>query len=225
MKAVGYARVSTTQQADEGVSLEAQQARISAYCVAQGLELVHVFTDAGLSGKRADNRPALQQALDAVCETGGILVIYSLSRLSRSVADTLQIAEQLRDAGAELASLSERIDTSSAGGRMIFTMLSAFSAFERELTAERTSAALQFKKLQGERTGTVPYGFSLAADGVQLVPVPEQQQAIQLIQQLREAGCSYRAIAQKLEAAGVKTSKGKAAWSAKVIRDLAARPA
>jgi DNA invertase Pin-like site-specific DNA recombinase len=167
----------------------------------------------------------LQQALDAVCETGGILVIYSLSRLSRSVADTLQIAEQLRDAGAELASLSERIDTSSAGGRMIFTMLSAFSAFERELTAERTSAALQFKKSQGERTGTIPFGFSLAADGVQLVPVPEQQQAIQLIQQLREEGWSYRAIAQKLEAAGVKTSKGKAAWSAKVIRDLAARPA
>ena len=88
MKATAYIRVSTAQQAEEGVSLEAQQARIAAYCMANGLELVNTFTDAGLSGKRADNRPGLQAALEAVCNDGGILVVYSLSRLARSVGDT-----------------------------------------------------------------------------------------------------------------------------------------
>jgi DNA invertase Pin-like site-specific DNA recombinase len=225
MKATAYIRVSTAQQAEEGVSLEAQQARIAAYCMANGLELVNTFTDAGLSGKRADNRPGLQAALEAVCNDGGILVVYSLSRLARSVGDTLQIAEQLRKSGAELASLSERIDTSSAGGRMVFTMLAAFAQFERDLTAERTSAALQHKKSLGQRVGTVPFGYRLADDGITLLAIPEQQRALEIIRQLRESGCTLQQIADRLEAAGVLTAKGKTSWSPKVVRGLVTRTA
>lgn len=66
--AIGYVRVSTESQALEGVSLEAQQAKIQAWCLANDVELSGVFIDAGLSGKRADNRPELQNALDAVCK-------------------------------------------------------------------------------------------------------------------------------------------------------------
>ena len=83
MKAVGYLRVSTDQQALDGVSLDAQEAKVRDYCALHGLELVGQFTDAGLSGKRADNRAGLQSAIDAVCEIRRVLVVYSLSRLAR----------------------------------------------------------------------------------------------------------------------------------------------
>jgi DNA invertase Pin-like site-specific DNA recombinase len=223
MKAIGYIRVSTAQQADEGISLDAQTARIQAYAAANGLELAAVYSDAGLSGKRADNRPGLVSALDAVCECQGVLVVYSLSRLARSVADTIAISQRLQKSGAELASLSERIDTGSAGGRMVFTLMAAFAQFERDLTAERTSAALQHKKSSGERVGTIPFGFQLAADGVTLLPVAEQQEAIRLIRELRSAGQTLQQIADRLAAAGIKTAKGKTTWTPKVVRSLASR--
>src|SRR4051812_9422716 len=118
MIAVGYCRVSTEDQAVEGVSLEAQAARIRAWCAANGVELAGSYTDAGLSGKRADNRVALQMALEVVCQARGVLVVYSLSRLARSTRDTLAIADRLERAGADLVSLSEKIDTTSAAGKM-----------------------------------------------------------------------------------------------------------
>ena len=109
MKAVGYIRVSTTRQAVDGVSLEAQRAKIEAWCTVNDFELSDVFVDAGISGKRADNRTGLQDALQAACKArGAALVVYSLSRLARSTKDAIAIAERLEKAGADLVSLSER---------------------------------------------------------------------------------------------------------------------
>ena len=98
-KAVGYVRVSTTEQAREGVSLDAQRARIAAWCAANGYELMALHADEGVSGKRATNRPALQAALDAACASKGALVVYSLSRLARSTKDALSISDRLGKAG------------------------------------------------------------------------------------------------------------------------------
>ena len=225
MKAVGYIRVSTADQADNGVSLDAQRARIEAWATANGCELVGVHVDTGLSGKRSDNRPALQAALAEVTACSGVLVAYSLSRLSRSVADTLAISERLQAAGAELVSLTEKLDTSSAGGKMLFTLLSAFAQFERDLTSERTAAALQHKKQQGQRVGQIPFGYALADDGVSLVEVPHQQRAITLIDKLRSAGMTLQAICDELETAGILTAKGKTRWTPKTVARIANRTA
>ena len=91
MKAIGYCRVSTEGQAVDGVSMDAQEAKIRAWAELNNADEVLLFTDAGISGKRADNRPALQDALRAVGK-GDALIVYSLSRLARSTRDTLQIA-------------------------------------------------------------------------------------------------------------------------------------
>ena len=107
-RVVGYVRVSTEQQASEGISLEAQKGKIVAWCQLSSYELTGLYVDAGLSGKRADNRPELQKALDAVTECGGILLVYSLSRLARSTKDTLAISDRLEKSGADLVSLSEK---------------------------------------------------------------------------------------------------------------------
>ena len=210
--ATAYIRVSTEGQATEGVSLEAQQAKIAAYCLANDLELANVFIDAGISGKRQDNRPQLQAALNDVCRTGGVLVVYSLSRLARSTKDTLQIGERLEKAGADLVSLSEKIDTTSAAGKMVFRMLAVLAEFERDQISERTTAALAHKRSKGERIGKVPFGFNLASDGVTLVADENETSVIGLIESLKAQGHSLRSIAAELDKAGIPTKEGKAGW-------------
>jgi len=212
MKAYGYCRVSTSAQQEEGVSLSHQQERITAWATANGHELVELFVETG-SGSSADNRPELQRAMQAVCKAKGVLVVYSLSRFSRSVKDTLNLTEQLDGAGAHLASLSESIDTSSAVGRMVFKMLSTLNEFERDVLAERTRNALGHMRRQGLRvSGRIPFGHSLSADGATLVPVASEQAAIETMKNSRAKGMTLAAIADKLDAQGVKSRTG-APWS------------
>lgn len=218
MKAIGYIRVSTEGQASEGVSLEAQEEKIRAWASLNDCTEVEIHIDAGISGKRADNRPALQEALKA-CGKGDALVVYSLSRLARSTRDTINIAERLQKIGADLVSLSEKIDTTTAAGKMVFRMLAVLSEFERDQVAERTKMALAHKKAKRERTGSVPYGFTLSGDGEKLLPEPSEQAAVALVRSLRCTGQSFREIASKLVADGHKP-RGKA-WYPTTIKNIA----
>ena len=130
-KAIGYIRVSTTEQASEGVSLEAQRAKIAAWAVANDYELVAIHEDAGITGTSMEKRAGLQAAIAATGK-GMALVAYSFSRLARSTADMLEIASGLEKKGADLVSLTEKIDTTTtAAGRMVFRMLAVLSEFER----------------------------------------------------------------------------------------------
>ena len=225
MKAVGYLRVSTEGQATEGVSLDAQKARIRAWCDTNGYTLANVHTDAGLSGKRADNRPGLQAALGEVCKTGGALVVYSLSRLARSTKDAISIADRLHKADTDLVSLTERIDTTSAAGKMVFRMLAVLAEFERDLVSERTAAALAHKASKGERVGGIPFGFRLADDGVTLLADEREQAAIGTMKALRANGWTYRAIAAELTRLGVPTKKGHERWTHQAVRSVLQRAA
>lgn len=207
-KVIGYVRVSTEGQATDGVSLDAQRAQIEAWAAAHGGDLAGVFVDAGFSGKRADNRAELQKALALACRTRGVLVVYSLSRLARSTRDAIAIAERLAKARANLVSLTEALDTTTAGGKMVFTLFAAFAQFERDLTSERTSAALAHKRSRGERVGNIPFGFRAGADGVRLEPEPAEQAIVDRIGNLRRRGLTLRAIAAALNRAGVPTRRG-----------------
>ena len=181
--------------------------------MSSGTSAARTFTDAGISGKRADNRPALQQALEAVSKAKGVLVVYSLSRLARSTKNAIEISERLDRADADLVSLSERLDTSSASGKMTFRMMAVLAEFERDQLAERVSSALQHKKANGQRTGNVAFGFSLMSDGDTLRPNAQEQAVIGTMQAMRHAGKSYWAIAAALTEQGVPTKKG-GQWSA-----------
>ena len=223
-RAIGYIRVSTSSQAIDGVSLDAQRAKIEAWCESNGYRLVEVFADKGISGKRADNRPALQRALKTVCaKRGAALVVYSLSRLGRSTKDVIAIGERLGKADVDLVSLSESIDTTTAAGKMVFRMLAVFSEFERDLVSERTTAALAAKRANGERTGQVPYGHDLADDGVSLVPNETEQAVLADILAMREAGDTLQAITDALTVRGVRTKTGNAVWSLWSLRGILKR--
>jgi site-specific DNA recombinase len=221
MQVVGYVRVSTVDQASEGVSLEAQRARIETWCGVNGATLAgRIHVDAGISGKRSDNRPELLAALDEVCGLGGVLVVYSLSRLARSTRDTLAIAERLERAGADLVSLSEKIDTTSAAGKMIFRVLAVLAEFERDVIAERTTGAMRYKKSKGERVGQIPYGKTLADDGRTLLDAPAELEALTLIRTARDDGRSLRRIAQLLTDHGIPTKNGGKAWSHTAVAEI-----
>ncbi len=209
MKAIGYIRVSTQGQADDGVSLAAQESKIYAWATLNDAEVV-IFRDEGISGKRTENRPGLQASLDLV-DKGDALVVYSLSRLSRSTKDTLTIAEALEKKEADLVSLSEKIDTTSAAGKMVFRMLAVLSEFERDQISDRTCFAMAHKKKKGEKTGgDVPFGYGVRKG--KLFPHPEEQKAVSLMLAMRKKGNSLRAICVALEAAGFTRKRGSRKW-------------
>ncbi|MBA7495970.1 DNA-invertase hin [subsurface metagenome] len=216
-QAIGYIRVSTSGQVEEGVSLEAQQAKINAWCIANDYELLDVFIDAGISGKNL-NRKGLVEAID-ILAPGTAIVVYSLSRLTRSTKDMLHLAEVIEDKQADLVSLSEKIDTTSAAGRMVFRMLAVLNEFERDQISERTKTALAHKKANGERIGTVPYGYRLTEDGKTLNKDENEQTVLTRMKRLRSKGHTLQAIADRLNKEGAYTRRGTV-WRYQYIHSL-----
>lgn len=222
--AVIYSRVSTERQATEGVSLEAQEARCRAWCEALGYRIAGEFTDAGISGKRVDNRAGLLAALAAVQGCKGVLVVYSLSRLGRSTRDVIAISEQLAAAGADLVSLTEQISTDSAAGRMVFRLLASLAEFERDLVSERTRSALAHKRSTGHKLGgEVPFGYTVA--GGKLLPHPAEQEALRLIRELRSKGYTLRAICTELHNREISTKRGGCTWHPYTVAAILRRAA
>mgnify|MGYP003375749789 FL=1 len=220
-KVIGYIRVSTQGQADKGVSLEAQRAKIEAWCNLNDGELVAVFEDAGISGGGMAKRDGLQDALKATTK-GMALVAYSISRLARNTRDMLDIAERLEKKGADLVSLSERIDTTTASGRMIFRMLAVLAEFEKEQIGERTRMALAHKKANGEAYCGAPFGFDAIAG--RLVAVKTESAIVADILKLRESGASLADIANSLNDKGIEGKRG-GKWFPSTVRYLIQRQA
>jgi site-specific DNA recombinase len=219
-QAIGYIRVSTEQQANEGVSLEAQKAKIENWCNANEYELVTVYVDAGISGKSMDKRTGLLDALKSL-KKGMALVSYSLSRLARSTKDALAIGEMVAKKKADMVSLTEQIDTTTAAGKMMFQMLSVLAEFERNLVAERTTNALQHKKATGQKyTNQTPYGFE-AIEG-RLVQVQQEAEIVAEIQVSRTGGNTLQFIADSLNTRGIPTKTGKQ-WAPATIHLLLKR--
>lgn len=200
-RAIGYVRVSTQEQAIEGVSLEAQEKRIRGWCEAENLPLAGMFVDAGVSGGRADNRVGLQKAL-AACRRGDLLIFLSLSRLSRSVKDIIQIQDQLRRRGVDVVSLTEKLDTSGAMGKFGLHMLAVIAELERDVISERTRMAIHHLQGQGRYTGGPrPFGWEVGLQGV-LHPVPAEQRLIRRSMELRGLGMGFQRIARALQQEG-----------------------
>lgn len=221
-KAIGYIRVSTEQQSEKGVSLEAQQAKIESWCKANDYELADVLVDAGISGKSMKNRPGLLKALGMV-KKDTALVAYSLSRLARSTKDAIQIGEEVGKKKGHLVSLTENLDTTTATGKMFFELMAVLATFERNLIAERTSNGLQHKKRNGLKyTNKTPYGFK-AING-RLEEVQAEAKVVAEIQAARNGGCTLQSIADTLNGRGTPTKTGKQ-WQPATIHLLLKRSA
>ena len=221
MKVVAYVRVSTDQQADHGVSLDVQRAKVRSYADLYDLELVEVIADEGWSAKSL-RRPGLERAL-AMLERGDVdgLLVAKLDRLTRSVRDLGNLVDEyFRDGGRALLSVGEQVDTRSANGRMVLTLLTTIAEWERETIGERTAAALAHLRDQGYRVGAVPYGHEVDPDG-KLVEHAGERRAIELARTWRAAGLSYRAIGRALLAEGC-TPRAGGAWHPTQVQRMCA---
>ena len=157
----GYCRVSSEEQAQRGISIEAQRNLLQSYAQATGQQ-IRIFEDAGFSGKNTQ-RPALLEMLSALNESVSSVLVWKLDRLSRSLRDTLSMIEdQFQPRGITLVSITESIDTSSPSGRMMLNMLASFAQLEREQDSDRVVMA--HKHLAAECRylgGHVPLGYCI----------------------------------------------------------------
>ncbi len=210
-KAIGYIRVSTDKQVDEGISLDAQRERLTAYAKAQNIDLVIIIEDAGVSGTiplaEREGGSALLAALTE--HKASHVIALKLDRLFRDAADALnqtrqwdkqKIALHMIDVGGQ------SVNSGSAMGRMFLTMMAGFAELERNLISERTAAALQHKKASREVYSALPLGYS-DQDG-KLVPVDEELIIVSEIREMRSAGLSLRSIADDLNHRGVVGKRG-----------------
>ncbi len=135
----GYARVSTTQQ-DEALQRDALEAA--------GVDRVYVDHASGAT----ESRPALDELLGQL-RAGDTVVIWRLDRLGRSLRHLIDLVAELEQRGVGLRSLTESIDTSTPGGRLIFHVFAALAEFERDLIRERTQAGLAAARARGRVGG------------------------------------------------------------------------
>lgn len=219
---VGYCRVSSREQADEGVSLGAQRAKLQAYAVAMDLELVALEEDAGVSAKSLDGRHGLSRALAALDagRADGILVA-KLDRLTRSVRDLGHLVDRYFASKWSLLSVADSIDTRTASGRLVLNVLTSVAQWEREATGERTRDALAHLKSEGVLLGAIPLGVrrtgEVDASGRRImVSIEDELHTIERMRELRCAGMSLRQIARKLVAESRSTKRG-GRWEAATV--------
>jgi DNA invertase Pin-like site-specific DNA recombinase len=206
MRVLGYARVSTERQADEGVSLAAQETAIRQWAMSHGHRFDIVVEQA--SAKDLE-RPKLRAALEGL-EVGeyGALVVARLDRLSRSVADFAGILEQASEQGWSVVCLDPNVDMTTPYGRALAGMAAVFAQLERELISQRTREAVAAQKAAGTYTGGRPSKIT--------------EQAREAISDLAQVGMSSGRIAEVLNASNMPSPTGQG-WKGRTIRKLVAQ--
>lgn len=200
---IGYVRVSTEEQADSRLGLEAQEATLRAEAARRGWQLT-IVSDEGLSGSQVN--PGLRHALEQLAAglADGLLVA-KLDRLARSVVHAADIMQRARLQRWSLIMLDIQVDTTSASGEAMANMLATFAQYERRIIGERTKAALAAKKAQGVKLGRprqVPTAIALR------------------IADMRADGLSFGKIAQALTDDGVPSPAGRLTWQSSTVRRI-----
>src|SRR5262245_43098022 len=205
---VGYARVSTSEQSDSGLGLEAQKAAIRAEAERHGWTLVAIYEDVA-SGRSLRQRPGLEAAFAAVADGAADgLIVSKLDRLSRSVHDFSTILVRFQREGWALVVMDLGVDTSTIMGAAMAQMVSVFAELERKRIGERTKEALAIRREQGVLLGR---------------PRSIRKSVVRSIERERARGESLRSIAASLDADKVQTGHGGAQWHASTVRSVLAR--
>jgi DNA invertase Pin-like site-specific DNA recombinase len=225
---IGYLRVSTTEQKDEGVSLDVQRERVIAYCKMFQHNLVAIFAD-DHTGRNME-RPGFQAALARMVETDAILMSVSLDRISRNVGDWTYLLDTYFGKGAKYKLLAfdcAGMDPKTATGRMLLMMRAVIAQGEIDSTSERTQVAMDHLKAQGVACGGLPYGraYSKQLDehGRRIVvEVPEQIETLKRITELNRAGKGIKTITDLLAKENRPSPKGKG-WNRATVRKILQR--
>jgi DNA invertase Pin-like site-specific DNA recombinase len=199
-KAVAYIRVSTEEQ---HLGPEAQLAAIELWASRQGVTVVAVHRDLGVSGATplADCAGLMAALEDLRVHAAGLLVVAKRDRLARDVMKSAMAEARAEALGARIVSAAGEGDGTDPAAKLMRTIIDAFAEYERLIIGARTKAALAVKKTKAERIGGIPYGF-LDVDG-KLVPNEDEQRVIIEAKYLSSTGLSMRGICAKFAVEGV----------------------
>lgn len=218
MRAIGYIRVSTEDQAEHGVSLLHQAERIRSYCKYRGVELIEIIEDAGVSGGTNRARDGFMRLLNRVeSGEGDAVILYSLDRLSRDMLTLLALERLLNECNVELHTVEGAVDTSTPDGFMSFAMKAFLGEMERRQIKHRTKAALGHKKHRGEVVGSIPYGYQRVGDSLEESAV--EQAIIRYANELHLKGHTLAAIERNFKETGIKT-RARKSWTPQQIKRL-----
>lgn len=216
MKAVGYIRVSTEEQAREGISLEAQEDKVKKYADLHNLNLTEIIRDEGKSGKDL-NREGIQKVI-TLCKDRSVdhLIVYKMDRLTRRLLDLLTLIEEVfKPNNVQFHSITEKIDTATAQGKFFLAIMGAMAQMERDLVSERTREALRYKISLGEPVGSPPLGYE--AKDKDLSGIEKELEVVEYIRSLKRKRLSLRQIANCLNEKGISTKRG-GRWYAGTVR-------
>lgn len=203
MNVIGYLRVSTSEQADSGLGLEAQKFVIEQQARQRGWTILYWAMDDGYTAANL-SRPAVLEALARLrSHEADALVVSKLDRLSRSLLDFAGLTERARAEGWAIIALDLGVDMTTPAGEMLANVLASFAQYERRLISQRTKDALQALRARGVRLGR---------------PVTVSARTRALIGQWRAAGCTNQAIADALNRQGVPTAHGGRQWYPSTVR-------
>lgn len=213
MKIIGYLRVSTDQQVESGLGLDAQRASCEEYARKAGLDVEEFFKDEGLSGSLSlEKRQGMLDAINAL-KKSDILVVAKRDRLGRDPLVLAMIESAVSRKGAKIISAAgEGTDNEDPSSILMRRMIDAFSEYERLIIGARTKAALKAKKDKGQRVGHIPFGYKLAEDGTNLVQNAVEYTILKQIIALRSKGLSIRDTAAALNKKGL-LNRGQAKWN------------
>lgn len=190
-----YSRVSTEEQAKEGLSVDAQIDKCKAFCNARDWHIFKIYKDAGFSAGSL-NRPALELLLrDAQEKKFDIILVYKIDRFSRKLKDLIMILDELKTKNINFTSVTEQIDTTNAMGEAFFQIIGVFAQLERGMVKERVELAFDRKIKFGEALFRAPFGY--VYKNKKLVPDPENKENLKEIFEMWVQGINYKAICEK----------------------------
>jgi len=191
-----YVRVSTEEQVRQGISLSAQEEALKNYASALGYEIFRIYKDEGKSAKDIQHRPEMVQILqDAEAKKFQAILIYKLDRFSRSLRDLIETIEKLKEWDVDFISLQDKIETTSASGKLMFHIISAFAEFERNVTGDRTKFSMDKKARDGSPITRAPWGYKM--ENKKLVPTQNSFQVAELFQDFLNQNISLTKLAEK----------------------------
>lgn len=214
-----YVRVSTAEQATQGFSLNAQQEALENYAKALGYEIYKIYRDEGKSAKDL-KRPEMTQMLeDAENHKFQAIFIYKLDRFSRSLKDLILTIDKLKELGIDFVSLQDKIETTSASGKLMFHIISAFAEFERNIIGDRTKFGMQRKAKEGGAITKAPRGYKIV-DKV-LLPGENSGEIKQIYEEFLNTEISLTQLAKRygMTASGMKKVLKNISYMGKVKFD------
>lgn len=227
-----YARVSTTEQAEEGYSIDEQIRVLKEFCEKEGYGVYDEYVDRGISGKNITGRPAIKRLLaDAEQKKFDIVLVWKMNRLARKSLDLMNIVEQLNSKNIAFRSYTEKYETETPTGKLHFQMMAAIAEYERNNIAENVKMGMIARAKDGQWNGGQVMGYDVVEKDSENkkrkqtgLQINEQEaKIIRLIFKMYTTGHGYKAIANKINQDGYRTKKNKT-FSLNAIKTIVTNP-